>query len=45
MLNATPASGAVIWALQIANGSIPTAELRDKVLQIVEEVQKELPTT
>lgn len=45
MLNATPASGAVIWALEIANGQIPSLELRDKVLNTVEVVQKELPTT
>lgn len=45
ILNSTPASGAVIWALEIANGSVPDKELRDKVLNIVEEVQKELPTT
>ncbi len=45
ILNSTPASGAVIWALEIANGTVPNQELRTKVLNTVEEVQKELPTT
>ena len=45
ILNATPASGAVIWALEIANGCTPTGELRNKVLETIESVQKELPTT
>ena len=45
MLNATPASGAIIWALEIANGKMPSLELRDQILKTIEEVQKELPTT
>ena len=45
ILNATPASGAIIWALQIANGVNPSKELREKLLQTIENIQKELPTT
>ena len=45
MLNAAPASGAVVWALEIANKVNPSKELRDKVLKTIEAVQKELPTT
>ena len=45
ILNATPASGAIIWALEIANKVNPSKELRDKVLKTIEAVQKVLPTT
>ena len=41
ILNATPASGAIIWALQIANGVNPSAELREKLLVTIETIQKE----
>ena len=45
MLNAAPASGAVVWALEIANGAMPSDDLRNEILCTVEEVQKNLPTT
>ena len=45
MLNAAPASGAVVWALEIANGAMPSDDLRNEILSTVEEVQKNLPTT
>ena len=45
VLNAAPACGAVIWALEIANGSYPNKELRASILSKVEEIQVGLPTT
>lgn len=45
VLNAAPASGAVIWALELANNVLPNDEKRQFILSKVEEVQKLLPTT
>lgn len=39
ILNIPPATGAVIWAMEIANGKYPTAQLKAKV---IENVKKEL---
>ena len=45
VLKAAPASGAVVWALEIAHGVYPTEELRNSILSTVEEIQINLPTT
>ncbi|MBR2891681.1 MAG: N-acetylglucosamine kinase [Bacilli bacterium] len=45
ILNAAPACGAVIWALEIAHGEYPKEELRQKIVSTVEEIQVGLPTT
>ena len=45
VLNAAPACGAVIWALEIAHGEYPTEELRNQIVSKVEEIQVDLPTT
>ncbi len=45
ILNAAPACGAVVWALEIANGTYPKENLRNQILNMVEQIQVNLPTT
>lgn len=45
VLNAAPACGAIVWAMEIATGKYPTDSLRKAILQKVEEVQEGLPRT
>jgi N-acetylglucosamine kinase-like BadF-type ATPase len=37
VLNVPPATGAVIWALELANGKYPDEELKNRVVQNVEK--------
>lgn len=39
VLKAAPASGAILWAYELATGCLPSEELRQKVLAQVEEYQ------
>ncbi len=42
VLNEPPVLGAILWALEIANGSLPTWELKNKVLYQVIEYQNSI---
>lgn len=45
ILNASPASGAVIWAMEIANGTYPSYEVRQAIIKEVELAGEQLPKT
>lgn len=45
VLNASPASGAVIWAMEIANGTYPSYEVRQAIIKEVELAGEQLPKT
>ena len=45
ILNAAPASGAVVWAMELATGVYPDNEMREKIIKKVEEAQEALPRT
>lgn len=45
ILNAAPACGAIVWAMEIATGKYPEDALRKAILAKVEEVQEGLPRT
>ena len=45
ILNAAPACGAVIWALEIAKEEYPNKELREHIISTVEQIQVNLPST
>ena len=40
VLKVAPASGAIIWAMELANGVLPNDEMRAKILANVEAYQK-----
>ncbi len=42
VLNEPPVLGAILWALELANGKLPTSELKNKVLSEVITYQKSL---
>ncbi len=45
VLNASPASGAVIWAMEIASGSYPSYEVREDIIRQVALAGEQLPKT
>jgi hypothetical protein len=40
VLKVAPACGALVWAMELATGMLPNAEMRAKILENVEAYQK-----